>query len=178
MQMHAAVRSVLGTDIGTHDPLMAAGLDSLGATELRNALQRVTGLTLTATVVFDHPTVSALAAHLSTLLSRAAGPVLQARTQSGAASPALVQAASAGQPAAAKPLFVLASYMRLPGGATTPQLQAADACAPVPLQRWDLEALQAPAVERAVRYDIPFVGVTRSADMSRPHNVFPCSCHD
>ena len=47
------------------------GIDSLSALELRNTLTRHTGLTLPATLVFDHPTPSALAHHLMTQLSPA-----------------------------------------------------------------------------------------------------------
>jgi acyl transferase domain-containing protein len=48
---------------------MDAGLDSLGAVELRNALERSVGASLPATVVFDYPTVQALVGFIHALLA-------------------------------------------------------------------------------------------------------------
>jgi acyl carrier protein len=63
---------VLGLDAGTpvdpKTPLKDLGLDSLMAVELRNALTRSIGRPLSATLLFDYPTLAALTAHLMRLL--------------------------------------------------------------------------------------------------------------
>ena len=46
---------------------MDAGLDSLGAVELRNMLTAHFDVELPATVAFDHPTVETLAQYLAAL---------------------------------------------------------------------------------------------------------------
>ena len=56
-----AVWEVQGTTVAADTPLMSAGLDSIGATELANMLAQRLGTELPQTVLFDHPTIGALA---------------------------------------------------------------------------------------------------------------------
>jgi polyketide synthase 12 len=64
--------------LDTESTFKDLGIDSLTALELRNTLTIHTGLTLPATVIFDHPTPTALAKHLHTQM---AGSTPQADVQ-------------------------------------------------------------------------------------------------
>jgi acyl carrier protein len=63
--VHEAVAAVLGPDVNPDEPLMASGLDSLGAVELRNALQAQIGSELPATLLFDYPSINAVTGFLA-----------------------------------------------------------------------------------------------------------------
>ncbi|AKZ60159.1 Type I polyketide synthase [Streptomyces ambofaciens ATCC 23877] len=79
------------------------GFDSLTAVELRNLLAEVTGFTLPATVVFDHPTPAALAEHLDDLIQHLDG-------DGGVTASA----------AADEPVAIIGMACRYPGGVTSP----------------------------------------------------------
>ena len=72
-QVSAAVERALGAAVSLDQPLMEAGLDSLGAVELRTALGAAFDLELPATVVFDHPSTGALAEYLASVVGQSAG---------------------------------------------------------------------------------------------------------
>jgi len=54
------VIEVLATEVLPDAPLMAAGVDSLGATELQRALSEQLGTELEPTLLFDHPSVDGI----------------------------------------------------------------------------------------------------------------------
>jgi coronafacic acid polyketide synthase Cfa7 len=77
------VTSHAGAVLNHHDPtailadsdFRSLGMDSVTAVEMRNRLADATGLRMPASVVFDHPTLGALANHLGDQLTDSTGPV-------------------------------------------------------------------------------------------------------
>lgn len=68
-----AVLEVQGTTVAVDTPLMSAGLDSIATMELANVLAERLGTELPQTVLFDHPTIGAVASYAAT--SSVAGSV-------------------------------------------------------------------------------------------------------
>ncbi|MFJ5772721.1 SDR family NAD(P)-dependent oxidoreductase [Streptomyces sp. NPDC093094] len=111
------------------------GFDSLTAIELRNTLTEATGLRLPATLVFDHPTPTALAGHLLDALS-GTGPADEAVVRTGAPD---------------EPIAVVGLACRFPGGVSTPEdlwrllREDGDGIGDFPADRgWDIDGLYDP----------------------------------
>ena len=59
-QLQTIAAEVIGKSVDSSAPLMAAGLDSLAAVEMKNSVSRKFGVSLPATLAFDYPTLEAL----------------------------------------------------------------------------------------------------------------------
>ncbi|MDI5943413.1 beta-ketoacyl synthase N-terminal-like domain-containing protein, partial [Micromonospora sp. DH15] len=84
------------------------GFTSVGAVALRDRLARATGVRLSATAAFDHPSPDALARHVA------------ARLRGGPDAP-VAPAGPATAPDAEDPVVIVAMACRLPGGVGSPQ---------------------------------------------------------
>ena len=167
--VRAEAATVLGRSAGTIGadlPFKDLGLDSLGAVELRNRLKQATGVRLPSTLVFDHPTPTAVAA----LLRGEVEGVERAEPASRSAAPASVD----------EPIAIVGMACRYPGGVSSPDelwelvAEGRDAISEFPSDRgWDVERLYDPDpdepgtsytreggfVHTAAEFDAAFFGI-------------------
>ena len=151
-----AVSELTGVPTGALDALMEAGVDSLAATELSSRLRSQTGVALSPTLMFEHPTARAVAVHLLEQLGGAAACTLvAARSDSGVSS--------------ASPLALLGLSGCWPGGCGADtartwwlQLGCGDAVGRVPALRWTLDGL----------VDVASLGVAQASCVR--HGGFVC----
>ncbi|OON68677.1 type I polyketide synthase, partial [Streptomyces tsukubensis] len=143
--VRAQIAAVLGhttpQDIGTERAFRDLGFDSLTSVEFRNGLNAATGLRLSATVVFDHPTPGALVTLLRTQLL-------------GAVEPETEEPAARSTSTADDPIAIVAMSCRYPGGVTSPEQlwdllrTGTDAISGFPDNRgWDVERVYDPDMD-------------------------------
>ncbi|MFD1146210.1 SDR family NAD(P)-dependent oxidoreductase [Saccharothrix hoggarensis] len=125
-------------DAAAIDPAKAfreQGFDSLAGVELRNKLIAATGVRLSATAVFDHPSPTALAAHVHQQVAGAREKPVPSTTKVDAD----------------EPIAIVGMACRYPGGVRSPQdlwrlvADGVDGITGFPTNRgWDLDALYDP----------------------------------
>jgi NADPH:quinone reductase-like Zn-dependent oxidoreductase/3-oxoacyl-(acyl-carrier-protein) synthase len=148
------VKRTAGGSVDADAPLMEAGVDSLGAVELRNQLQSAAGgQPLPSTLVFDHPTARQLAS------------VLQPKEPASAAVASMpIASLSAGTSVAINGLSAL-----LPLGASSLCMAffmaacGRDAIAQVPATRWDAQTQ--PALSEPIASRVRHMGFVRGAEL-------------
>ncbi|MEJ2870701.1 SDR family NAD(P)-dependent oxidoreductase [Actinomycetospora sp. OC33-EN08] len=133
------------------------GFDSLMAVELRNALGGLTGLSLPATAVFDHPTPEALARFLDGELG-GSGAVVPTTAPVGVTD--------------GDPVVIVGMGCRFPGGVSSPESLwelldvGGDGIVPFPPDRgWDVEAFRSDThaggfLHGADAFDADFFGIS------------------
>ena len=146
--VNSALQTVLGTEVEENEPFTSAGMDSLGAVELKSALQQEIGLNLPATIVFDYPTAAELVGHLESLVPGADdGAIMVDAAKPANHAPAISAPSEVLQ---SRNTFIYNVASKLPTGMDSLLTQ----CAPstVPVSRWDVESESLQILQPAARH--------------------------
>ncbi|MDR6499786.1 amino acid adenylation domain-containing protein [Burkholderia ambifaria] len=173
-----AVAQVLGYGAGTLDRdlgFFEMGMDSLMALDVRTHLEKALGIPLSVALLFDHPTVNALADFLAEQSSGTAPDAHAAPTQAVPAQPRAVapaiEAREAGTP---EPIAIVGMSCRFPGAAHDLDAywrllnDGVDAISEVPRERWDVDAYYDPDPEAPGRMYCRFGGFLDDVDQFDP----------
>ncbi|WP_126285906.1 non-ribosomal peptide synthetase/type I polyketide synthase [Burkholderia stagnalis] len=177
-----AVAQVLGYAAGTLDRNLGffeMGMDSLMALDVHTRLEKALGIPLSVALLFDHPTVNALADFLAEQSSGTAPDAHAAPTEAVPAWPAApvapvapaVAAREAGTP---EPIAIVGMSCRFPGAAHDLDAywqllnDGVDAISEVPRERWDVDAYYDPDPEAPGRMYCRFGGFLDGVDQFDP----------
>ncbi|MGW0179301.1 SDR family NAD(P)-dependent oxidoreductase [Nocardia sp. NPDC003345] len=186
----AAVAAATSLDPGridTERPLAEFGLGSRGLVELAADLSGYVGAEVAPSLVFDHPTITALAGAVTS--TARPEPTAAGAADPITAGPAVRAVPAAGPDSAAEPIAIVSMACRFPGGAEDPDTlwrllaDGVDAVGEVPAGRWpaadlldpDPDAagkaytLQGGYLDRIDGFDAAFFGITaREAEVMDP----------
>ncbi|VWD46488.1 non-ribosomal peptide synthetase/type I polyketide synthase [Burkholderia contaminans] len=175
-----AVAQVLGYDAGTLDRdlgFFEMGMDSLMALDVRTQLETALGIPLSVALLFDHPTVNALADFLAEQASGMAADAHAAPAQAVPPQPQprpiapAIEAREAGTP---EPIAIVGMSCRFPGAAQNLDAywnllnDGVDAISEVPRERWDVDAYYDPDPEKPGRMYCRFGGFLDDVDQFDP----------
>ncbi|WP_175797739.1 non-ribosomal peptide synthetase/type I polyketide synthase [Burkholderia ambifaria] len=171
-----AVAQVLGFGAATLDRdlgFFEMGMDSLMALDVRTQLEKVLGIPLSVALLFDHPTVNALADFLAEQSSPTPPDTSAAPTQAVPSRPAAPAVAphEAGTP---EPIAIVGMSCRFPGAAHDLDAywrllnDGVDAISEVPRERWDVDAYYDPDPEAPGRMYCRFGGFLEDVDQFDP----------
>ncbi|OXI15941.1 hybrid non-ribosomal peptide synthetase/type I polyketide synthase [Burkholderia sp. AU15512] len=175
-----AVAQVLGYGAGTLDRdlgFFEMGMDSLMALDVRTQLENALGIPLSVALLFDHPTVNALADFLA---EQASGTAADAHAAPAQAVPPqqqpqpiapAIESRDAGTP---EPIAIVGMSCRFPGAAHDLDAywnllnDGVDAISEVPRERWDVDAYYDPDPEKPGRMYCRFGGFLDDVDQFDP----------
>jgi acyl transferase domain-containing protein/acyl carrier protein len=173
-----------GVEIDPRRPLVDYGLDSVAGVEIAGELEVALDRPVPATLVWDHPTIEAIAAHLG-------GPA-------AAPAPATAGATVAGS-APSPGIAIVAVGCRFPGGVDGPEsfwqllCNGVDPIGPIPASRWDSAAQLAeldPAhrdaarvggfIDRVDQFDPAFFAISprEAASLDPQHRLLLEVCYE
>ena len=156
-EVKAAIVQVLGSSIGDDEPLMSAGLDSLGSVEFSNVLSQKLSVAMPGTLVFDYPSVTAVTEFLTAQLMKNAAAAVAVVVSSSSVDEVDVAAVElAVGPWSGLPLSTVSPLQRAPvavvsmavrqilagSGQVLPAGGLQDKIQKVPLGRWDLDGIE------------------------------------
>jgi len=172
--LQSLVDEMLGSHVPPDAPLMEAGLDSLSAVELRNTLAETYALELPATLMFDYPSVFALAGFIAERSGGAAAAAASAESAFLYSRPAYNAAGGVSGIAALpaqRTTEVIGMAAKYPGGADgaagfwAGMLESRDLQKRVPLERWDWDPLYIPDVTPGtMAINAPFAAFCENVD--------------
>ena len=168
VEVTALVQSAAETTLGEAVPLDGAfapgAFDSLSAVELANAVSKAVGRDLPSTLVFDYPSVAAMAAHVASLVTPAA-ELLTSAIASKQLPGQVGQALSARDPhycsAVGLEIAGRCPLVSEPSMFSRASTHSGDVIATLPYERWDIDALKDGRPTLRVRFGGVVAGLDR-----------------